>query len=183
MLEDLEDILVNEDSIKRRIAEMGKQLDNTYRGEDLVLMSIVNGGVIFTADLMRAISLPVQLDCLHISNYKDGAHSFSEDEISGQVHLSLKDRVVILIDDILDTGFTLQKIVTALEGLGAKEIKTCVLLRKKGRQTSPFLADFVGFDIPDECVVGYGIDYAEKYRNLPFIGVLKPDCQNPPTWV
>lgn len=183
MLEDLEDILVSEDSIKRRIAEIGLQLNSNYRGEEIILISIVNGAVVFTADLMRAISIPIQLDCLHISNYKDGAHTFSEEEIASQVHINIKNRKVLLIDDILDTGLTLQKVVAALKGLGAGEIKTCVLLRKKGRQTSPFLADIVGFDIPDECVVGYGIDYSEKYRNLPFIGVLKPDCQNPPMWV
>ena len=183
MIEDLESILVSEDSIRRRIAEIGKQLESLYRDEELVLISIVNGAVVFTADLMRSVSIPTQLDCIHISNYKDGAHSFTEEEIADQVHLTLKNRSVLLIDDILDTGLTLQKVVSGLKSLGARDIKTCVLLRKKGRQASPFLADIVGFDIPDECVVGYGIDYAEKYRNLPFIGVLKPDCQNPPMWV
>ena len=183
MLEDLENILVSEDSIKRRIAEIGKQLDSLYQGEELVMISIVCGGVVFTADLMRAVSLPVQLDCLHISSYKMGAHTFSEDDITQQIHLNLKNKRVLLIDDILDTGVTLQKVTNALRAMGVRDVKTCVLLKKKGRQTSPFLADIVGFDIPDECVVGYGIDYSEKYRNLPFVGVLKPDCQNPPMWV
>ncbi|MCH2155066.1 MAG: hypoxanthine phosphoribosyltransferase [Opitutales bacterium] len=183
MLEDIETVLVSENSLQRRVVEIGKQIDQIYQGDEIVVISIVNGAVIFTADLMRAIKLPVMLDCLHVSSYKAGPQSFTEQDIAEQIHLNLRGRSVLLIDDILDTGLTLQKVHRALRSLGPRDIRTCVLLRKQGRQATPFLADIVGFDVPDEAVVGYGIDYSEKYRNMPFIGILRPECMNTPIWV
>ncbi len=183
---DLDKILVSEDQIKTRIIELGREISDAYRnlGEDeaVAVIAITNGAIVFTADLIRHLEVNMELDCVRVSSYRDSATSDQEPEIIDHVRLNLQDRHVLLIDDILDTGSTLAKVVDSLNKLGPRSIRTSVLLDKKARRTVQFNADFVGFYIPDEFVVGYGLDFAERYRHLPCIGVLKPELQNPPTW-
>lgn len=186
MLEDLEKVLVSEGAIQRRIDELGAEINRTYQelGGDggVAVIAIINGAIIFTADLIRRLRLNMELDCVRVSSYRDSTSPQREPEIIDRVRLNLQDRHVLLIDDILDTGSTLSKVVSDIRKTGPRSIRTAVLLDKKARRTVEFTADFVGFEIPDEFVVGYGLDFAEHYRHLPCIGVLKPEAQNPPTW-
>ena len=183
---DLERILVSEEDIQSRIAALGQEINELYAteggGETIAVIAIINGAIIFTADLMRQLRINMELDCIRVSSYRDSTTPQGEPEIIDRVRLNLEDRHILLIDDILDTGATLSKVVSSLRAMQPKSIRTAVLLDKKARRTVEFSSDFVGFNIPDEFVVGYGLDFAERYRHLPCIGILKPECQNPPTW-
>jgi hypoxanthine phosphoribosyltransferase len=179
---DLESVMFTEAQIKKRVRELGRELRAAYGKGEFTIISIINGAVMFTADLMREIDNPVRLDCVRISSYADRTKSVGTPQIVHSLTIDIAKRHVLLIDDILDTG----KTITLVSGLVAKlrpaSLKTCVLLDKQGRREVPFEADFVGFKIPDRFVVGYGLDFAERYRNLPCIGVLSPRLQNAPEW-
>jgi hypoxanthine phosphoribosyltransferase len=136
----------------------------------------------FTADLMREIDNPVRLDCIRVSSYGAKTKSIGTPQIIHSLTLDIMQRDVLLIDDILDTGKTFKLVSDLIKELKPSSLRTCVLLDKKGRREVPFEADFVGFEIPDKFVVGYGLDFAERYRNLPGIGVLKPEKQTAPAW-
>jgi len=183
MLDDLHSILVTQQQLEVRVRELGRQISEDYRevGE-VVAVAIINGSIIFAADLIRQIDLPVMLDCMRVSSYRDDARPNSLPEVIDKIRLDLKDRHVLLVDDIMDTGRTSEHVVNLLKHMGPASIKVCVLLEKKGRCEVDFVPDYVGFQIPDEFVVGYGLDFAEHYRNLPCIGVLCPEAQNPPEW-
>ncbi len=179
---DLETILVTEAAIKRRIRRLGREIEQTYGDEEITVISIINGAILFTADLLRAIPNPVRLDCIRISSYRNDTKSIGKPQLVHSLTLDVTNRHVLLIDDILDTGKTLSMVTDVIKKLNPATVKTCVLLDKKGRREVPFEAEFVGFEIPDKFVVGYGLDFAERYRNLPCIGVLRSDLQNPPEW-
>lgn len=179
---DLESILVSEASIKRRVKKLGQEIGETYGDEEITVIAIINGAVPFTADLMRSIPNPIRLDCIRISSYRNETKSIGKPQLVHSLTLDITNRHVLLMDDILDTGKTLAMVVGMIKKLSPASVKTCVLLDKKGRRKVPFEADHVGFEIPDKFVVGYGLDFAERYRNLPCIGVLKPHLQNPPEW-
>ncbi|WP_269524802.1 hypoxanthine phosphoribosyltransferase [Coraliomargarita parva] len=181
-LEDLDTILVDETALKSRLHELGRQISADYKGQEIAVIAIINGAVIFVADLIRQINLPLQLDCVRVSSYHDEAKPVRTPEIIDRIRLDLQDVHVLLIDDILDTGNTLSKIVEVIRKMGPASLKTCVLLDKQTPRKVDFEADYVGFVVPDEFVVGYGLDFAERYRQLPCIGVLKPELQNPPEW-
>lgn len=185
MREDLSRVIVSEEQIRERVEELGQQITETYRAmetEEITVICITNGAIIFCADLLRRLQLHAQLDCIRVSSYHDETRPVSEPEIIDHIRLDISQRHVLLIDDILDTGRTLKKIVAILSSLEPASLKTCILLDKKGRREVDYDADFVGFDIPDTFVVGYGLDFAERYRNLPLIGALRADMQNPPSW-
>lgn len=179
---DLDTILVSESAIKRRITKLGQEIGATYGDEEITVVAIINGAILFTADLMRAIPNPIRLDCIRISSYRNETKSIGKPQLVHSLTLDVTNRHVLLIDDILDTGKTLSMVVEVIQKLHPASLKTCVLLDKKGRREVPFEAEYVGFEIPDKFVVGYGLDFAERYRNLPCIGVLKPHLQNPPEW-
>ena len=174
MLEDIEKTLFHEQTILARLDELAAQITEEYRGKELTVVAILNGSLIFAADLLRRVQLPLKLDCLSVSSYHGGTES------TGAVtfdQLSLPDidnRHVLIVDDILDTGRTLQAISTKLQTeTKPLSIKYCVLLRKDVPRSAELDAHYVGFDIANEFVIGYGLDYQERYRNLPFVGVLK----------
>jgi hypoxanthine phosphoribosyltransferase len=173
-LKHLDHVLVTPLAIKRRIAKLGDQLNAEYATKDMMVVAIVNGALIFTADLLRQLRSPLRLDCLRASSYHTGTRAVGEPRIIDQMKLDVRGQHVLLVDDILDTGKTLAAVAGLLKMKGAASVKTCVLLDKKARRTVPFEADYVGFEIPNEFVVGYGLDFNERYRNLPCIGVLKP---------
>jgi hypoxanthine phosphoribosyltransferase len=179
---DLESILVTESAIKRRVRRLGREIVATYGDEEITVISIINGAILFTADLLREISNPVRLDCIRISSYRNQTKSIGKPQMLHSLSLDVSNRHVLLIDDILDTGKTLAMVTSTIKKLNPASLKTCVLLDKIGRREVAFDAEFVGFEIPDKFVVGYGLDFAERYRNLPCIGVLRPDLQNPPEW-
>ncbi len=174
---DLESVLVTSAAIKRRIKTLGAQISKTYGREEITIVPIINGSIFFTADLLRQVRNPIRLDCVRIFSYRNSTKSHGKPKLLHSLTLDIKDRHVLIIDDILDTGKTLSAVVKMLKKQKPATLRTCVLLDKKGRREVDFEADFVGFEIPDKFVVGYGLDYAERYRGLPCIGVLKPEKQ------
>ena len=173
-LKHLDHVLITPLAIRRRIASLGDQLNADYASKDMMVVAIVNGALIFAADLLRSLRSPLRLDCLRASSYHTGTRAVGEPRIIDQMKLDVRGQHVLLVDDILDTGKTLAAVAGLLKMKGAASVRTCVLLDKKARRAVPFEADYVGFVIPNEFVVGYGLDFNERYRNLPCIGVLKP---------
>ncbi len=177
---DIETVLVSEEAIRQRVRELGAELKRVYGSEELTVIALMNGAILFTADLLRQIDNPVRLDCIRISSYGNATESQGKPKLVHSLTLDVTDRHVLIVDDILDTGKTLALVSGMIRGLQPASLRVCVLLDKKGRRQVPFEADFVGFVIPDKFVVGYGLDYAERYRNLTSIGVLKAERQKSP---
>jgi hypoxanthine phosphoribosyltransferase len=169
----VERILITEGQIARRVRELSQEIERDFRGRDLAVVSLLNGTVMFLADLIRHLSLPLRLDFMGVSSYGAGTES-GELVFTKELRLDVRDRDVLLVDDILDTGRTLYRVLGKLRVLKPRRIKACVLLNKAERRVEDVEADYVGFEIPDFFVVGYGLDFAERYRNLPFVGVLHP---------
>lgn len=179
---DLERVLVSDSDIKGRLKVLGREISKTYHDEEITVVAIVNGAVFFTADLIRQMTCPVRLDTIRVSSYRNSTRPVGPPRILDSLQIDVENRHVLLIDDILDTGRTLSLVVSEMQKRKPATLRTCVLLDKKVRREVPIEADFVGFTIPDKFVVGYGLDFAERYRNLASIGVLKADLQNPPEW-
>lgn len=175
MLEDISRILFTEEQIKARVEELGKQISADFKGEDIVVIGLLKGCFMFIADLMRAIDTNVAVDFMVVSSYGSGVVSSGEIKVRKDYSIDIEGKNVLVIDDILDTGRTLAFVKDYLIVKSPKTIKLCTLLDKPERKTSKVEVDYVGFSVPDEFVVGYGLDYDEKYRNLPFIGILKPE--------
>lgn len=175
MQDDLERTLFDEATIVARLDEIAARISADYRDRELTVIAILNGSLIFMADLLRRIPLPLKLDCLSVASYHGGLETSGE-VIFRQVALpDIQDRDVLLLDDILDSGNTLAAIREKLSTAGPRSMRVCVLLQKKKVRSRPVDADYVGFEIEDEFVVGYGLDYMERYRNLPCIGVLRKE--------
>jgi len=177
---DIDDILFHESTILSRLDAMARDIMRDYRGKNLTVIAILHGGLILLADLLRRVQLPLKIETISVSSYHGGTES-SGTVIFNQVHLPpLDGEHVLVLDDILDSGRTLSAIRQKLSAeYNAASVKTCVLLRKRKVRAAEVDADYVGFDIDDEFVVGYGLDYQGHYRNLPFIGTLKPECIKP----
>lgn len=172
---DLERVLFDEPAINRRLGELAEQISNDYRDRNLTVIAVLNGSLIFMADLLRRIPLPLKLDCLSVASYH-GKRQTSGGVIFKQIALpDVIDRDILILDDILDSGHTLAAIREKLETAKPRSIQICVLLSKKKQRARPVDADYVGFEIEDEFVVGYGLDFMERYRNLPYIGVLRKE--------
>ena len=175
MLNDIERTLFHEQTILSRLDELGAQITRDYDGRDLTVIAVLNGSILFVADLMRRIQLPLRLGCIRVSSYHGGTESSGTVTFDQNSLPDCEGRHVLILDDILDTGRTLHAIRHRLRAeTSALSVRICVLLRKAKVRSEELDADYVGFDIGDEFVVGYGLDYREQYRNLPFIGVLKP---------
>jgi hypoxanthine phosphoribosyltransferase len=179
---DLEEILVTETQISRRLKKLGEEISATYGDEEITVIALINGALFFTSDLLRQVTSPIRIDCIRVSSYRNETRPVTEPEIFSSLTIDVENSNVLLIDDLLDTGRTLSMVYRLLKSRNPASLRTCVLLDKKGRREVKCDADFVGFSIPDRFVVGYGLDFAERYRNLPCIGVLKPELQNPPEW-
>ena len=172
---DLERILFHETTILRRLDEMAAEISEDYRTRELTVIAILNGSLMFMADLLRRIPLPLKLDCLSVATYH-GKVQTSGEVVFKQIALpDVVDRHVLILDDILDSGHTLAAIRDKLQTAKPRSIRVCVLLSKKKRRSRLVKADYVGFEIEDEFVVGYGLDFMERYRNLPCIGVLRKE--------
>ncbi len=170
-------VLLSEEQINTRLNELSAEINAAYAGREIIVIAIINGAVVFVADIIRQLNIPLRLDCIRASSYRQSTSPEQAPAITTRIHLNIEGANVLLIDDILDTGNTLAAVSKMLQGMNPASLKTCVLLDKKARRAVEFEADFVGFEIPDEFVVGYGLDFAEHYRQLPFIGVLKHDHQ------
>ena len=166
-------MLVTEPQIARRVRALAREIERDFRGREMVVVSLLNGTVMFLADLIRHLNLPLRLDFMGVSSY--GLSTESRELIfTKELRLDVRDRDVLLVDDILDTGKTMSRVLPKIQALKPRCIKICVMLDKPSRRTEAIEADYVGFKIPDLFVVGYGLDFAERYRNLPFVGVLHP---------
>ena len=166
-------ILITEAQIDRRVRQLSRMIQRDYAERELVVVALLTGTILFLADLIRHLTLPLRLDCIGVSTYRNGSVP-GEPCFTKELGLDVEGRDVLLVDDILDTGKTLHRVVSKLRPLGPRTIRICVLLEKQARRLENVRADYVGFTVPDLFVVGYGLDFAERYRNLPFIGVLQP---------
>ncbi len=169
----VESVLITEEQIARRIKTLAREIERDFRGRETVVISLLSGTVMFLADLIRHLNLPLRLDFMGVSSYGAGTES-GELVFTRELRLDVRGRDVLLVDDILDTGKTLSRVLPKLRALKPRRVKICVLLDKPSRRAEKVKADYVGFEIADFFVIGYGLDFAERYRNLPFIGVLHP---------
>ena len=174
MHQDVEQILYTKEELARRVAELGAQITADYRGRQPMLVSVLRGSYIFMADLTRAIDLDVTVDFMAVSSYGAGTVSSGQVEIKKDLSDSIEGKDLIVVEDILDSGNTLFYLIDVLRARKPASIRVCTLMDKPERRTKPITADYVGFTIPDTFIVGYGLDYAERYRNLPYVGVVKP---------
>ena len=172
--QEMQRVLISRPQIARRIRELSREIERDFAGRELAVVAVLNGTVMFLADLIRNLSLPLRLDFIGVSSYGLGTES-GELVFTKELRLDVRGRDVLLVDDILDTGRTMKRVIGKLRGLRPRRLRTCVLLDKPSRRVERVRADYVGFTIPDLFVIGYGLDYAERYRNLPFVGVLKPE--------
>ncbi|MGN8968515.1 hypoxanthine phosphoribosyltransferase [Intestinimonas sp. HCP28S3_D6] len=175
MLEqDIERVLFTEQELKDRVVEIAAQIDKDYAGKEPMLISVLRGSFIFMADLVRSITLPCTVDFMAVSSYGSGTTSSGQVKITKDLSESIEGRDIIVVEDILDSGNTLSYLFQLLQARHPASVRLCTLLDKPSRRTKPVTADYTGFSVDDLFVVGYGLDYAEKYRNLPYIGILKP---------
>jgi hypoxanthine phosphoribosyltransferase len=178
---DIGQVLLTEDQIQGRVAELGRQISTDYTGRRLTLVSVLKGSLPFMADLMRAITIPVRIDLMEVSSYGG-----TSTESSGLVRIlkdlsaSIQGEDVLIVEDIIDTGLTLNYLIRYLRGKNPASLRICTLLDKPARRLVDIPVDYVGFTIPDQFVVGYGLDYGEVYRNLKFVGVLRPEVYSEP---
>lgn len=172
---DVDRVLFSKEDIADMVKRMGAQISKDYEGKDLVLIAVLRGAVVFMGDLMRAIDCPLAIDFMAVSSYGDGAKSSGIVRIVKDLDIDIKGRDVLIVEDILDSGLTLSYIKELLESRGPRSIRIATLLDKPSRRKVDLQADYIGFSVPDEFVIGYGLDYDEKYRNLPYIGILKPE--------
>ncbi len=167
--------LVSEEDILAKVKELGKKISEDYKGKDLLLVGILKGAVIFMSDLVRSIDIPVKLDFMAVSSYGKTAISTGEVRIIKDLDFSVENKDILIIEDIIDTGYTLAYLTDNLRKRGANSVKVCTLLNKPERRKVDVPVDYLGFDIPDEFVVGYGLDYAELGRNLSYVAALKEE--------
>jgi len=170
---DIERVLVDEELIQKRLNVLAEKVLVDFEGKPMVVVALLKGAVLFMADLMRRLPIPMEFECLNVSSYHGGTTSSGTVEFLDVVQPDLKGKYVLLLDDILDTGQTLEAVTKKLKEQGAEGVKTCVLLTKDIPRDAVKDADYTGFVIGDEFVVGYGLDYKGHYRNLPYVGVLK----------
>ena len=176
MINSIKKTYYSEEQLVDIVSSLGKQISEDYKGKNLLLVSVLKGSVIFMADLMRAITVPCEIDFMCVSSYQNGTKSSGVVKIIKDLDINLEGKDVLIVEDILDSGRTLSYLKTIIEGRNPNSIKICTLLDKPERRVVPDLvADYSGAEVPDEFVVGYGLDYDEKYRNLPYIGVLKEE--------
>ena len=171
---DVEEILLDADTIAARVAELGAQLSADYADRNPVLLSVLKGAVVFLADLMRSMDVPSSIDLMELSSYGAGTETSGQVRILKDLSKSIEGRDVIVVEDIIDTGLTLNYLLRYLAERAPASISVCCLLDKPARRLADLEIDYRGFTIPDRFVVGYGLDFNERYRNLPYIGVLKP---------
>ena len=175
MKEDVLRVLLSEDEIREKVRELGGKITADYKNSNLMLVTVLKGAVVFLADLMRQIDVPAEIDFMVGSSYGSGVKSSGVVKIVKDLDVPLAGKDILIVEDILDSGLTLSYIKELLESRGPRSIRIATLLDKPSRRKVDLQADYIGFSVPDEFVIGYGLDYDEKYRNLPYIGILKPE--------
>jgi len=175
VLNDVESVLLSSDELAKRIEEMGAEITADYAGKEILMIGVLRGAVLFMADLARAIKVPVAIDFMAVSSYGAGTNSSGVVRILKDLDEDVEGKHVLVVEDIIDSGLTLNYLLDNVKSRKPASIKLCTLLNKPERRKVNVNIDYNGFNVPDYFVVGYGLDYAEKYRNLPFIGILKPE--------
>lgn len=175
MLGDIQEVLFSEKKLAEIVERIGEQISEDYQGKNLLLVSVLKGSVVFMADLMRAIKIPCEVDFMSVSSYGNGTKTSGVVKITKDLDINLEGYDLLVVEDILDSGMTLSYILEMMQARNPNSIRLCTLFDKPERRTVDVKADYVGAVVPDDFIVGYGLDYAQKYRNLPFVGVLKPE--------
>lgn len=174
MQEDIKEVLLSREQLQETVAELGRKISEDYHGKNLLMVSVLKGSVVFMADLMRAVEVPCRIDFMSVSSYGAGVKTSGVVKIIKDLDIALEGFDLLVVEDILDSGKTLHYLLEVLSARRPKSIRICTLLDKPDRRQVPIAADYSGAVIPDAFVVGYGLDYHEKYRNLPYVGILKP---------
>ena len=175
LYQDMTKILVKREDIQKAVAQLGREITHDYQGRDLVMVCILKGASVFFSDLIREVDLPVTLGFMALSSYRNSTKSSGVVQITRDLQRDISGRDIIIVEDILDSGNTLYFLTEYLKTKGAASVTIATLLDKPARREKPITADYAGFEVPDEFVVGYGLDYCQQYRNMPYIGVLKPE--------
>lgn len=171
---DISEILYTENELKNAVEAMGRQISRDYEDKNLFMVAVLKGSLVFMADLMRAINIPCTIDFLSVSSYGNGTKTSGEVRLIKDLDCPLENKDLLIVEDILDSGVTLSYLKKTLEARNPRSIRICTLLDKPEHRRADIVADYRGFVIPNAFIVGYGLDYAERYRNLPYVGVLKP---------
>ncbi len=173
-------VYITQEDIKKKVEELGRKISEDYKGEDkkLLLVSVLKGAVVFMADLMRAIDIPLSIDFMIVSSYGSGTTSGGHVKIIKDLDINVSDYDILIVEDILDSGYTLSKLIEILKMRNPKSLRLCTFLNKPDRRVAPVEFDYCGFEIPNEFIVGYGLDYDERYRNLPYVGILRFEEEN-----
>ena len=168
-------VLISEEEVERRICEMGREISGHYQGEELHLVSVLKGGVFFTCELAKRIAVPVSIDFMSVASYGNGTESSGVVKVIKDLDEAIEGKHVLVVEDIVDSGRTLSYLLENLKRRNPKSLKLCTLLDKPERRVTEVHVDYTGFEIPDQFVVGYGLDYMQRYRNLPYVGVVELD--------
>jgi hypoxanthine phosphoribosyltransferase len=168
------EVLIDRDVLQRRIEELGEEISIDYAGRDLLLIGVLKGAVFFMADLMRNLTIPCEIDFMAISSYGDSTDSSGVVRILKDLDINIEGRDVLIVEDIIDSGLTLSYLMRNLEARGPASLEICALLTKPERREAEVPVRYIGFEIPNRFVIGYGLDFAERYRNLPYVGILDP---------
>ncbi|MCR4426816.1 MAG: hypoxanthine phosphoribosyltransferase [Firmicutes bacterium] len=171
--DDIQEVIVSKEQIDEKVGALGRQISQDYEGSELLLVCILKGALVFTADLMRSITVPIHTDFMAVTSYGAATRSSGVVKIVKDLDIPIEGKHVLIVEDIIDTGLTLNYLLSNLRSRKPASVRVCTLLDKPERREVPITPDYNGFSIPDRFVVGYGLDYREKYRNLPFVGVLK----------
>lgn len=174
MIDQIEKVIISEEELRQRVNVLGAEITKDYKDSDLVVVGILKGASIFMSDLVRCINLPIHMDFMVVSSYGNESVSSGVVQIIKDLDLDIEGKDILLVEDIVDTGLTLSYLTNYLMNRKAKSVRICSLLTKPARRVNHVDIDYLGFEVPDSFIIGYGIDYAERYRNLPFIGTLKP---------
>lgn len=175
MRDDIKEVYFTQEQLAAKVAQLGAQITKDYQDKNPLIVSVLKGSYVFMADLTRAVDIPCNVDFMVVSSYGTSATSSGEVQIIKDIEQPIDGRHLLIVEDILDSGVTLSYLMQVLQARGAASIRLCALLSKPERRKIDVKVDYLGYEIPDEFVVGYGLDYAEKYRNLPYIGILKPE--------
>lgn len=175
MLNDIKSVLISEEEIQNKVAEMGAEISEDYKDKNLLVISVLKGASVFMSDIIRKITLPIQIDFMAASSYGSSTSTSGSVKILKDLDIDVTGFDILIVEDILDSGITLSNLIKVLEARHAKSVNVCTLLSKPSRRRVEVPVAYEGFKVPDEFVVGYGLDYCEKYRNLPFIGILKEE--------
>jgi hypoxanthine phosphoribosyltransferase len=175
MNNDIKKILIDEDSLQAKVKELGAKIAEDYEGKDLLLICVLKGAVVFVSDLMKRIDLPLEIDFMAVSSYGCDTKSSGVVRILKDLDKGIEGKHILIVEDIIDSGLTLSYLIENLKARGPESVEICTILDKPDRRTANINIKYTGFQVPDEFVVGYGLDYAEKYRNLPYVAVLKEE--------